>query len=46
MIAFFLLSLYVSTKVKIFKDNPDGIVSVKFKEAEPALNCVKLMNGR
>ncbi|KAI5466382.1 hypothetical protein BGZ63DRAFT_480846 [Mariannaea sp. PMI_226] len=34
------------TNVVLFDQEPDGIVSVKFKEAEAALACIKLMHGR
>lgn len=33
-------------KVRLFKLHPEGIVSVKFKQAEPAAQCVAAMNGR
>ncbi|KAJ3517572.1 hypothetical protein NM208_g14686 [Fusarium decemcellulare] len=34
------------TNVVLFDQEPEGIVSVKFKEAESALACIKLMHGR
>lgn len=33
-------------KVRIFKHNPEGVVTVRFKAIEPAQQCVALMNGR
>lgn len=33
-------------KVRVFKGHPDGVVSVKFKEAESAQKCVGVMDGR
>ncbi|KPM38949.1 hypothetical protein AK830_g7636 [Neonectria ditissima] len=34
------------TNVILFDQEPEGMVSVKFKEAESALACIKLMHGR
>ncbi|KAF9969852.1 hypothetical protein BGZ73_007617 [Actinomortierella ambigua] len=34
------------TNVIIYDQHPEGVVSVKFKDAESAELCVKLMNGR
>ncbi len=33
-------------KVRIFKHNQEGAVTVRFKAIEPAQQCVALMNGR
>uniref|UniRef100_A0A1D1ZUN1 Splicing factor U2AF-associated protein 2 n=2 Tax=Auxenochlorella protothecoides TaxID=3075 RepID=A0A1D1ZUN1_AUXPR len=33
-------------KVKVYKGNPDGVVSIKFATGEAADKCVKLMEGR
>lgn len=33
-------------QLRVFKTNPEGVVSVRFREAEPAQQCVQLMNGR
>ena len=33
-------------KVKVFKTNPEGVVSVQFKEPESATKCIAVMNGR
>ena len=35
-----------SRHISVFKTNPEGVVSVRFREAEPAQQCVQLMNGR
>ncbi|KAF5022940.1 hypothetical protein F66182_5006 [Fusarium sp. NRRL 66182] len=34
------------TNVVLFNQEPEGIVSVKFKDAESALACINLMHGR
>ncbi|RSM13427.1 hypothetical protein CEP52_001935 [Fusarium oligoseptatum] len=34
------------TNVVLFDQEPEGIVSVKFKDADSALACIKLMHGR
>jgi len=34
------------TNVVLFDQEPEGIVSVKFKDAESALACINLMHGR
>ncbi|KAF4963000.1 hypothetical protein FSARC_8945 [Fusarium sarcochroum] len=34
------------TNVVLFDQEPEGIVSVKFKDAESALGCINLMHGR
>ncbi|KAF9335531.1 hypothetical protein BG006_011302 [Podila minutissima] len=34
------------TNVIIYDQHPEGVVSVRFKDKESALLCVKLMNGR
>lgn len=34
------------TSVVLFDEEEDGIVTVKFKDAESALACIKLMHGR
>ncbi|KAK7398721.1 hypothetical protein QQX98_011899 [Neonectria punicea] len=34
------------TNVVLFDQEPEGMVSVKFKDAESALACIKLMHGR
>lgn len=34
------------TMVTLYDKEPDGVVSVKFKTAEQALACVRVMNGR
>ncbi|GLI64813.1 hypothetical protein VaNZ11_008220 [Volvox africanus] len=33
-------------KVRIFKHNPDGVVTIRFRTPEAAQQCVALMNGR
>ncbi|KAF5838671.1 hypothetical protein DUNSADRAFT_2435 [Dunaliella salina] len=33
-------------KVRVFKDHPDGVVSVKYKTDEGAAACLEKMNGR
>jgi len=33
-------------KVKIYSENPDGVVEVRFKQAAHARECVRLNNGR
>lgn len=33
-------------QVRIFAQNPDGMVSVKFKTEEGANACLRVMNGR
>lgn len=33
-------------KLKVFKHNPEGVVSVKFKEPEAANACRAVMHGR
>ena len=33
-------------KLRIFKNHPEGVISIKFKEAEAAQKCIQLMNGR
>ncbi|KAK7427720.1 hypothetical protein QQZ08_005826 [Neonectria magnoliae] len=38
--------LGIVTNVVLFDQEPEGIVSVKFKDAESALACIKLMHGR
>ncbi|KXZ50931.1 hypothetical protein GPECTOR_14g177 [Gonium pectorale] len=38
--------LGVIEKVRIFKQNPQGIVTVRFRTPEAAHKCVELMNGR
>lgn len=32
--------------MRIFQYHPEGVVSVKFREEEPAQACIKLMHGR
>lgn len=34
------------TNVVLYDEEPDGVVSVKFRKPESALACVQLMNGR
>ncbi|KAG6002624.1 hypothetical protein E4U21_002930 [Claviceps maximensis] len=34
------------TSVVLYDEEPDGIVSVRFKDAESALACIQLMHGR
>lgn len=34
------------TNVVLFDEEPEGIVSVKFRDSESALACIKLMHGR
>lgn len=38
--------LGVVEKLKVFKNNPEGVVSVRFQEPEAANKCIQLMNGR
>ena len=33
-------------KVRVFKSNPEGVVTVKFKEEAPAHKCIATMHGR
>ncbi|KAK9820468.1 hypothetical protein WJX72_010675 [[Myrmecia] bisecta] len=33
-------------RVKVYHQNPEGVVSVKFKTEEGAQNCIQVMNGR
>jgi len=33
-------------KVKVFEQNPEGVVAVKFVEAKAAAKCIEVMNGR
>ncbi|GAX77606.1 hypothetical protein CEUSTIGMA_g5050.t1 [Chlamydomonas eustigma] len=33
-------------KLRLFKSNPEGVISIKFKDAEAAQKCITLMNGR
>jgi hypothetical protein len=33
-------------QVRVFQQHPEGVVTVRFKLAEPAEACVALMNGR
>lgn len=33
-------------QVRVFPLHPEGVVTVRFKQAEPAEACVALMNGR
>jgi hypothetical protein len=33
-------------QIRVFKTHPDGVVSVKFKDIEPAQKCISLMHGR
>ena len=34
------------SQVRVFKTNPEGVVSIKFLTAEAAQECVRLMDGR
>ncbi|KAH7171102.1 hypothetical protein EDB81DRAFT_837638 [Dactylonectria macrodidyma] len=38
--------LGIVTNVVLFDQEPDGMVSVKFQDAQSALACIKLMHGR
>lgn len=33
-------------KAYVFKNNPDGVISIKFKTAVAAAECIKIFNGR
>jgi len=33
-------------QVRVFASHPEGVVTVRFKQAEPAQACVSLMDGR
>lgn len=33
-------------QVRVFKDHPDGVVSIKFKTEDGAAACLSRMNGR
>ncbi len=33
-------------RLKLFKHNPDGVISVRFSDKESATKCIELMNGR
>lgn len=33
-------------KIIVHEFNPQGVVQIKFQEAKPAEECIKLMNGR
>lgn len=41
-----MLQLGPVTSVVLYDLEPDGVVSVKFKDVESAAACIKLMNGR
>lgn len=32
--------------MRVFAQHPEGVVTVRFKQAEPAEACVSLMDGR
>eukprot|EP00798_Chlamydomonas_sp_ICE-L_P019331 gene19331-25982_t len=36
----------VVEKIRVFKSNPEGVISIKFKDEEPAKKCISLMHGR
>lgn len=36
----------VVEKIKVFKSNPEGVISVRFKEPTSAAQCIAVMNGR
>lgn len=33
-------------RIRMFHNNPEGVVTVKFTQEEPAQKCIQLMNGR
>lgn len=33
-------------KLTIFRNNPEGVIAVRFKSGQSAATCIKLMNGR
>jgi HIV Tat-specific factor 1 len=39
-------SIGVIHKIEFYKNNPDGIVKIKFESALAAETCIKVMNGR
>lgn len=41
-----LSKLGVVKTIKIFENNPEGVVAVKYDSGKGALRCVDLMNGR
>ena len=40
------ISLLLLLQVRVHANNPEGVVTVKFKQEEPAQTCVAKMNGR
>lgn len=33
-------------QVRVYASNPEGVVTIKFKQEEPAQSCIAKMNGR
>ena len=33
-------------QIRVYHYHPEGVVSIKFKQGEPAQECLKLMKGR
>ena len=46
MIGFHCSPMTSAAQVKVFSLHPDGIISVKFKAPDAAMQCIKTMAGR
>lgn len=38
--------LHMLLQIRVYQHHPECVVSIKFKQADPAQECLKLMNGR
>lgn len=41
-----MCSTHHTTQVRVFKDHPEGVVSIKYKTEEGAAACLSKMAGR